>query len=346
MNASNVTLSHFCFAADEKFVLQLRVAVASLLWACRKNPRQIVVHVLDLGIGDEAWKDMRDAWRGIMPSAVCERHRIDPSLYAHCKSWHGSVATYARIDLPSILPDVEWCFYFDCDTLVFDDPIVLEGLCRDDIALIGHFDKGETDLAFAQGLGRSIDLSAYVCAGVLLVNLGFLRRSGEHRECLDFLREHPDVPTVDQTVLNIVCRGHIALLPSGWGVFVLDALLEEKCACIHYAGSPDCTPWRSRFSLFHHCFDYPLICVWREFAVRIAKCNLPSLSWADVWHEIAVGCVAKCVVGCLKIARKTGCHPKRFNSLMDKWGKRWSSGVPASCRRILFGGEPTCDRDF
>lgn len=43
----------FAFAADKNYVMQLKVAVASLLHACRKSPREMTIHVLDLGIGDE-----------------------------------------------------------------------------------------------------------------------------------------------------------------------------------------------------------------------------------------------------------------------------------------------------
>ena len=109
-------LEHFVFAADGNFRLQLKVAVASLLEASADTDRDIVIHVLDMGIGNDAWDELVEVWRGLFESVNFERHLIDESRFAGYRKWKGGLAAYARILLPELLCDVDYCLYADCDT--------------------------------------------------------------------------------------------------------------------------------------------------------------------------------------------------------------------------------------
>ena len=326
-----MTLSHFAFASDGNFLLQLQVAVASLLHACRHRPREIIVHVLDLGITDEAWESICVLWKRIMPQASFERHKIDASKYANYRIWHGSLAIYSRLDLPVLLPEVDWCFYFDCDALIVNDPDEVANLCRDDLAIIGHLDLGEADGIWAREHGLPFDPKTYVCGGVLLMNLAWFRRFGKKSACFDFLREYPVLPHVDQTVLNNVCQGHVGLLPSSWGVFVTDAVLEQECGCIHYAGSDGCQPWLDHFNLFHHCFDYQLLRLWRRFAVSIAGCRIPRVGVFACFMECVNRCMAITIVWALQLVITTGLYPAKYNELFERFDKRIRSKVADRC---------------
>lgn len=272
-------ISDFAFAADGNYVEQLRVTVASLLHACRKRPRPLTIHVLDLGIPNDMWDNLVTRWGIIFPQASVRRHNISPDKYKEYKIWNGSVATYARLELPVLLPDVEWCFYFDCDTLIIHDPDELEPLCDPDAAIIGcrncELATATIDGPWIKQRSLPFDPNKYVCAGVLLMNLRWFRQNENWKRCFDFLERYPNPVSVDQTVLNVVCNGHVGLLPDGWGAFPDEALLLGECGCVHYSGKP---PWKFSSDWFYYCGEHKLGDVWRRFAKEVAGWNPPRKS--------------------------------------------------------------------
>lgn len=303
----------FAFAADKNYVMQLKVAVASLLHACRKSPREMTIHVLDLGIGDEGWTGLIEMGRRLMQEARFERHPISAERYRAFKIWNGSLATYARLELATLLPHVDWCFYFDCDVFILNDPIELEPLCRKDIALIGrlNLEKG-TDTGDGPWLiehSLPFDKSHYVCAGVLLMNLDYIRRHNLENQFFEFLGKYPNPYAVDQTVLNVVCFGHIERLPSGWGVFSREALAESKCECIHFSGK---SPWNDFWWWFHYCGEHRLADIWRTFALQIAKCQLRRHTMRETFRDAIYRLIGPVAYAMLFTISHLRLYPRKF----------------------------------
>ena len=306
-------IKDFAFAADKNYVMQLKVAVASLLHACRKSPREMTIHVLDLGIGDEGWTDLIGMGKRLMQQARFERHPISAERYRAFKVWNGSLAPYARLELATLLPHVDWCFYFDCDVFIVNDPIELESLCKDDVALIGrlNFEKG-TDFGDGPWLIKHslpFDKSHYVCSGVLLMNLNYIRTQSLEKQFFEFLQQHPNPYAVDQTVLNVVCFGQIELLPSGWGVFSREALAEPECGCIHFSGR---SPWSDFWWWFYYCGEHRLADIWRTFALQIAKCQLRKHTLRETCRDAIYRLIGTIAYAMLFTAAHLKLYPQKF----------------------------------
>lgn len=313
----------FAFAADDGYAIPLRVAVGSLLNVCSKNGGELVVHVLDLGVSDVNWTACVDSWKCVMPEAAFVRHPIDPARYAGLRLWRGSVATYARIDLPKLLPDVTWCYYFDCDTMVIEDPRLCSKWCDLDLALVGRAIRGDIvdaiDGKWLNEKGLPFDRSHYVCAGVLLMNLAWLRSHNAIAACFDFLSRYPDSVTPDQLALNCVCRGHVGLLPDEWGLGSDETMKSERCACVHFAGV---VPWRKETDIGFFCGEHELAGIWRRLAVE--KLNVPAeklcnLSWRKTWFLRMAGFLVRQV---LTIVVWTRLYPKRFGRIAESVRQR------------------------
>lgn len=315
---SSVQVEHFAFAADDGYAVPLRVAVCSLLNACARNGGEISVHVLDLGISDSSWESSVEIWKRLMPEVKVCRHPIDASRYKDFRLWHGSLATYARIDLPELLADVDWCFYFDCDVMIVRDPRMLSTMCADDVALIGHVVREDIftaiDGRWLVANGLPADGAHFVCAGVLMMNLDWLRKNDKVSACYDFLARYKDAVTPDQLALNCTCRGHVQPLPEGWGVISDEAMKVEDCGCIHFAGL---VPWRAARGLGYYCGEQKLADIWRRFAVETAGIppeKVDALSWRKTWCHRLCGAVAWQI---LKLCARLNAYPRKYERLIE-----------------------------
>lgn len=330
-------IADFAFAADGNYLMPLRVAVASLLHACRHNPRPLTVHVLDLGIKENDWADLVSFWSRMSPQAKFKRYIISPEKYAGYRIWNGSVATYARLELPILLPQVEWCFYFDCDVLVTRDPRELEETCDPQMAIIGRVNYGLTtrqvDAPWLNERNLPFDESTYICAGVLLMNLDWFRRTGKWRSCFAFLEKYPNPAAVDQTVLNVVCFNNVGLLPQGWGEFSVEAVESDASGCVHFSGK---SPWQVHSGWFYFCGEYKLESIWRRFAIKYAGCTdgdfdemspvKGTVSWL-LAHAIFVG---------VEIIWKMGLYPLSAKNRIERFLRRCKAKVAARINNELF----------
>ena len=278
MSSSGISrrLEHFAYAADGKYALPLKIAVASLLHACREHPREFHVHVLDMGLSDADWEELSTTWKRLAPLASFVRHPLVAEEFRNYRVWNGSLATYARIKLPELLPDAAWCLYADCDTFFFDDPLDLERNLEDGVAMAGHLNP----VSITEGGDRKwfmekhipMTFERYVCTGLVLLNLEWFRKHDGSRRCLEFLDRHPDSFAADQCALNYVCRNNVELLPSGWGSFSYEAIQEPVCHCIHFAGT---TPWSPPMNWMFYCGEHRQDILWYRFATQVA--GVPGL---------------------------------------------------------------------
>ena len=330
-------LSHFAFAADERYSLQMKVAVASLLHACRQKPREVHVHVLDVGIKDTTFSVMRDLWRRMMPSVVVERHVVDPQRYRNYRLWNNSLAAYARLDLPFILPNVDWCFYLDCDVLLVSDPVELESLLTKGLLIAGHLNPRqitiENDARWLQTKDMSVDIDKYVCSGVLLMNLKGMRENGAGRRAFDFIERYPDTVAPDQIALNVVCAGRVGLLPDSWGGFPVEIVRANTCDCIHFVGA---VPWKADHGWEFFLHKYRLTKLWCRFAEEF--CDEPGLwtrycGWRVAWKDRIKALVLKPV---LCFAALTRLYPRRFEPLAQALRDRMTARAVDDAERKLF----------
>lgn len=173
------------------------------------------------------------------------RHVIDMKAYSSMAEWHASKGVYARLEIPQILLDVDWCVYADGDTLFTADPFLLEDVWNSRFAIMGHedyvsaIDNHKIQREWHLKRGLPWDDATHICAGFVLMNLQWFRENDGTRRCFRFILEHMP-PYNDQDALNVVCMGKIGLLPDAWGAFAMFSVPSQGPGCFHYVV---CRPW-------------------------------------------------------------------------------------------------------
>lgn len=323
-----MVINHFAYASDGKYALQLKIAVASLLYATRLTPRLLHIHILDLGLNDTQWNETVKSWKAILDATEFHRHVISTDQFSKYKQWNNSYATYARLLLPDIISDAEWCLYADCDTFFIDDPAALQNALNNKLALVGHLNPiaitTQYDKKWFEERDLQLDFSKYVCAGLVAMNLDWFRKNNARQKCIEFLDAHPDVLTPDQSALNYVCRGNIGLFPDGWGDFAYEAIKDDSCHCIHYAGT---MPWNPPRSWTFFCGEHKLLNFWYEFAENVVQ--EPSLK--SKFMPLRIFFLPKATAfllwPLLCLASFLHLHPKSFEDHALAIRQRWHSNV-------------------
>ena len=149
------------------------------------------------------------------------------SLYT---SRHLSRATYYRLMLPSLLPNLDKVLYLDTDIIVKKDLSALFNYNIDNFYLAGVLDVEVSGNGIIQGrasvtkndiymnkYGKDILLKSYVNAGILLFNLKKMRRDNLESKLLNCISSY-DLEFHDQDALNLECFGKIMNIPNIYNI--------------------------------------------------------------------------------------------------------------------------------
>ncbi|HEY2530124.1 MAG TPA: glycosyltransferase family 8 protein [Xanthobacteraceae bacterium] len=187
---------------------------------------------------------------------------------------HLTAGTLLRLQLPSVLKDIDRVVYLDCDLVVLKDISTLYDTDLLDLPLAACLDfwlTGAPPFAppivgwgigewhkFLSEVVRLADCRAYFNSGVLVMDLKRFRNSGLIHAAEEFLeRTNYKTVFVDQDALNHVINGAFVRLDSRWNVLgnrgetdfknadcefaALAALTHSDPWIIHYAGPHK--PW-------------------------------------------------------------------------------------------------------
>lgn len=271
---------HICLSSDDNYAMHLGVTMASIL-VNKSAEDEFFFHILDGGISQENRVHIENL-NTLAPFNI-EFLPVDISLFQNFPldtdgPAHVSLATYYRILLPRLLPDVKKILYLDCDIICRSSLTTLYAEDMTDFSLMGV-----TDLDADRHSSR-LNISRYVCAGVLLFNLDLWRKLELESRCFDFIREHPDkILMHDQDVLNVVCQESLGLLEKTWDAQICNTrqarssgfhALGATANIIHFIGSrkpwlPGCrTPHREEY------FRYLSLTPWAGYAGEFRKACL------------------------------------------------------------------------
>lgn len=164
-------------------------------------------------------------------------------------------ATYLRLTIPASLPaEVRKVLYLDCDLIVRRDIKDLFRIELNGFALGAVPDVGIENLYFGRKLKRRLNMdwhAVYFNAGVLLLDLGEIRRTEFFQQALRFLMENPGkIRCADQDGLNAVANGRFKALAETWNVqsfgfrtgrFVEAGGAESDFAIVHFCDEEK--PW-------------------------------------------------------------------------------------------------------
>jgi|GEM_PF-353048 len=233
-------------ASDQNYLPGLRVTAASIACYASRNV-ELVYHILDGGIQDETFEDLRLLLIRIHPHVIVHRYCIDHLALKDCPEYGGSRLTYARLLLPELLPDVHHIIYCDCDFLWRADIAELWKE-KDDSVIYQSTRDGvpqtlERENKWFVENGYSFDPQLYFCAGLSFFNLELFRKEKVSKRAFDFLHRYQNINSADQTALNVILFGQVRLVSQKWQRFSRDVTSEELKSPIvlHYA---DELPWR------------------------------------------------------------------------------------------------------
>ena len=157
-----------CLACDDNYARHAGVVIASVL-ANANSEDELTFYVLDGGILDENKNRILE----LKSIKNCDINfiKIDESMFEDYKKvkTHSyiTLATYYRLKLPTLLPDVSRVIYFDCDFVINSSLKDLFNKNLGDLPLAGVRDINKRELRKNHN---------YVNAGMLVMDLDNLKK--------------------------------------------------------------------------------------------------------------------------------------------------------------------------
>jgi len=339
------TSLHIVFASDDNFVLQLQVAVISFLKACEGDAEPWIVDILDCGIKDETWRGVigtvdHYAKRFSVKYSVA-RHKIDMRAYEGYSRWNTSRATYARLELPNLLKDANYCIYSDCDMLFIDNPRVLvRQLVTKTKTILGHRNpvvRGkDSDGEWFRANGLPYDKENHFCAGLVAMNLEKMRMDDAVHKLHSFMRKFPSPVSVDQSALNWYCSvsGKSGGVFDGtWGLFPSECFGIEPSiiSAIHLSCGH---AWKGSPSWYEYLTMHRVDSLWIQFASALFPDQ--NIHNKTRFAVTAVAFVAACVARLILALRIPLPRKKDFLEEMRKVFTT-DDGIEATRKKLMDG---------
>lgn len=217
VSASNNKID-IAMATDNNYTYQTIVAMTSILES-KSDSTFVNFHIMLSGDFDSENKEKIKSLEKVYKNCYIDIIDMKPVRDEAKVSGHVSKAAYFRLNLASLLPDLDKVLYLDTDLIVIKDILDLYNTNIDNyyIGAINHgsFLKRDTDFL---GVGKR---NTYINSGVLLMNLKKIREDGIENKFDQFMVDNKDNEQWqqhDQDVINAVCYGKIFMLPLKYNV--------------------------------------------------------------------------------------------------------------------------------
>lgn len=258
------------FSTDDNYVLPLSVAIQSIKSTLDGN------YFLEIFVFQENLQESSINKLNLLKDEICNINFVDMSKYVNNLTFitHGRMtkASFYRIYATTILKDYEKIIYLDCDILANKSIHTL--YCTDITSLLvaGVYDWGfiRQDIVVADD---------YFNAGVILFNVKNCNEFLFKEKCLEYLKQNPNLPWMDQDLLNAIAIGHVKLIGNEFDFMTFycydkekhkDRLKEElkyqkvksvkDIVIIHYTGDK---PWNYK--------NVPLANLWWKQVAKLPK---------------------------------------------------------------------------
>ena len=207
---------------------------------------------------------------------------FDPyTTFGAFPSLHGDWTCYGRLLLADFV-DADQVLYLDSDLVVEVDVLTVENFDFSGhfLAAVGggwfKFTYGRK--FYAEKVGLNPDLE-YFNDGILLIDLKEWRLKNIKEECLRIARLYPsELPSNDQSLLNIICAGDFAKLPQAfnceWTATGEKPAVATKMI-LHFIGSPK--PWDPFAFLIHNGYQ-----TWKKYQTQNWFTRLATYTTADL----------------------------------------------------------------
>ncbi|MCU6760828.1 General stress protein A [uncultured Roseburia sp.] len=216
-------------AADNNYALPMLVSCASILQHAKGNTHYQFYFLVPGDFSDKNKQYFEQLSKHYGKSSLYFINMEDSYKTEKLVISHITAATYYRLRLPGLLPDVKKCLYLDVDTIVKNDLSILYRTSVDDKYLAGviapgYLETEEKITSKKEELGIT-SLDTYINAGVLLMNLAKMRN--DHLELVFEKLLKKKFSSQDQDILNAGCYGKIRVLPFKYNAMTKYALNSD-----------------------------------------------------------------------------------------------------------------------
>ncbi len=241
-----------CISCDNNYSIYAGVVIASIL-ANAMESDVLHFYILDGNIDSEnkakilSLKSIKDCEITFVPVK-----EDDFNLYRDIVTHdYVSIATYYRLRLGALLPDVDKIIYLDCDTVVNTSLAELY-----DTNLENHYIAGVLDARVKHK--KKWANTNYINGGVLVIDLKKVRNDDIEEKYYEYTKNNPDViKTGDQDIINFVLKDKIKILSDEWNVQISNfnnrTSYTRHPKIIHYIGRQK--PWLfGAVTFFKSCY--------------------------------------------------------------------------------------------
>ena len=253
------SIINVCLACDDNYAKYAGVVIASALATASMND-ELHFYILDGGISEKHKEDILSLTN--IKNSEISFVEIDETLFNEYKKvkTHSyiSLATYYRLKLTSLLPEVDKIIYFDCDFII-----------NSSLKELFQTDMKNFPVAGVHDISRKMVRKnpTYVNAGMLMFNLKNMREQNLEEKFLNWTKEHIDtIKLGDQEIINEVCKGNILIVDDEWNVqssnFTNRSSYTNRPRAIHYVAKKK--PWHFASFSFHRnlYFKYLQLTPW------------------------------------------------------------------------------------
>lgn len=251
---------------NERYVPGALVALSGIAINANKETK-LRFHLFTKDVKVESLSFMMDKLKELHHNSEIVHHICNDELLQGLPYWAGSQMAAVRCFYATLMPDVDWCLYLDCDILYLSK--VEEHFSFSDDAVyacvVQEESKGTRDSEckwIKDNCGIEIDDSKYFNSGVVLFNFKKMREDNIPSKLRDFFNKFPSIPSPDQDALNAVFNNRVKMLPRKFNrlqIFLNDSKMKE-CPVVHYVSG---NPWlrkkgvvaNNRFLLWHAFAD-------------------------------------------------------------------------------------------
>ena len=251
---------NICMAFDNNYAKYAGVTIASIL-SNALDDEILNFFILDDDITEENKQKISDLQK--IKNFNITYVTIDKDMFEDYKKIkthkYISLATYYRLKLCQLIPNIDKIIYLDCDIVVNSSlkELWLTDMYNTPIA-------GVKDLCFDKS-----NFSTYVNAGMLLMNLEYICNNNIEDKYLEYARKNSDLITCgDQEIINAVLNGKIKILNNCWNVQVANVFTMSsrisRPSIIHYIGSNK--PWMKNSWTWYkeYYYEYLRLTSWFE----------------------------------------------------------------------------------
>lgn len=249
-----------CLACDNNYAKYAGVVIASAL-SHAKQEDNLNFYILDGGIEDEKKSEILE----LKSIKDCNINfvQIDEAMFEDYKKVatheYISIATYYRLRLATLLPDIERIIYFDCDMVL-----------NSSLDELFNTDFGENIIAGVKDINKRMlkQNPSYINAGMVVFDLKKIREQNIEQQFYNYTNEHFEtIKMGDQEIINEVLKGRIQIVDDEWNVqssnFTNRSSYTKHPKVIHYVARRK--PWHFGSFSFHRqlYFDNLQLTPWK-----------------------------------------------------------------------------------